>query len=171
MSLDRPPKKARLEQAAPAAADTRARLSQRVSQRDIAELSGTPQWECRKQLEIAKKATQVALEVEEAKTGKPLLLPICDHGKLLRHALQDSLPLQRAYAEAFEKAAGEPWPLVVAYDEFSPDSQIGGKHERKYLNASFNFLNLPRTVLANTDTWMTVLCSLARLPCLFMPTL
>ena len=171
MPLGRPPKKARLEQAETAAGEeqaataTRARVSQRVSQRDIAALSGSSEWDCRKQLEAAKKATQVTLEVDGS------LLPICDHGKLLKHALQDSLPLQREYAEAFEKAAGEPWQLVVAYDEFSPDSQIGGKHERKYLNVSFNFVNLPRAVLANTDTWMTVLCSLARLPCLCMPTL
>lgn len=84
----------------------------------------------------------------------------CDPGVLLRLLVQKP-SLQRAYAEAWSKnpgSIGNPWHLVVGFDEYQPGNALAHANHRKVMVISFTFLELSaadKSFWSNEHFWVT----------------
>ena len=73
---------------------------------------------------------------------------------LLARALHASENLQRIYDAAFAASCGEPWRLVVAFDEFTPGSLHKPQNLRNAMVLAHSFLDLGQSALCQELTWM-----------------
>ena len=80
--------------------------------------------------------------------------------KCLQNLLEKSQALEDAYSLAAEKVdrSGQPWKVVVCWDEFVPGAQLTGRHDRKFMHLAMNFMDLGTNVLCLGKSWITLMC-------------
>ena len=72
---------------------------------------------------------------------------------LLARALEASPQLQAIYDAAFAASCGEPWHIVVAFDEFTPGSLSKPENRKKCMVLGWNFLDLGQNAMTQELTW------------------
>ena len=78
----------------------------------------------------------------------------------IRQMLQELLDNSLQVREAFEAALGGPvvqvsWKLIVAFDEYSPGSELTGRHTRKVMNCMISFMELGADNLRREVFWLS----------------
>ena len=79
-----------------------------------------------------------------------------DPSRLVQTTLENSEELQQVWAKAISEHPGslsQPWKVVVAYDEYSPGSQLRADNSKKVMNLMFNFEELGSFALSQACTW------------------
>ena len=80
----------------------------------------------------------------------------CNPMKLWQKVLAASPMLQSAYADAAARVpAGEPWQLIISFDEYTPGSRRRPETKRKSMNTMFNFATVGHKVLSMERSWLT----------------
>lgn len=73
--------------------------------------------------------------------------------------LEHSEDARRLWGRAVASApAGEPWRLLLGYDEFDPGKALLGFHSRKVMLLDATFLEFGRKALCTDACWMTLAC-------------
>lgn len=75
----------------------------------------------------------------------------------LQELLDSSPRLHRAYETALANRAdpAQSWRLVVCFDEYSPGSELQGRHTRKIGHCMLNFMELGVDALRDDDAWLS----------------
>lgn len=78
----------------------------------------------------------------------------------IREMLQELLDKSKQFREAFEAALGRPaaevsWRLIVAFDEYSPGSELTGRHTRKVMHCMVSFMELGADNLRHEAFWLS----------------
>ena len=83
------------------------------------------------------------LDPAKAKAGEaPFQLEVADPGLLIQHVLSESTTLAQEYVDALSihpGTQGNPWRLVVGFDEYVPGSQYNFENNKKVMALYFTF--------------------------------
>lgn len=102
------------------------------------------------------------------KSGGTFDLEYAEPSLLLGELIQESVHLVHLYSQAAEaNVSGEPFRLIVAFDEYTPGSKFKGDNRRKVMVCLFSFTNLGQPALSQDVSWTTPLvirhCMLAKI--------
>ena len=90
--------------------------------------------------------------------GTELDVEVLDLQRAVTTWLQHSEEARQLWSRSVASASGEPWRMVLGWDEFDPGKALIGFHSRKVMLLDATFLEFGRKALRTDACWLTLAC-------------
>ncbi len=124
-------------------------ILQQLNRRPVGVVTG---WDLQ-QAEWARFSEVSTTETLRLEDGTDWTWELCEPCLLIQHTLAACPQMQEVYDAAFEEASGEPWDIIVAFDEFTPGNLHRPDNQRKSMTIGINFLNLGQEAVTSDLMW------------------